>query len=208
MTADLGPVVYEPPLIRSSPWPPGRQPRVLRTGPRWLRGVTRWHRVRSAVQYDHQPGPVWQLWCGQTRFERDRPPRTDTLPADGVPLCGTCEGRAAGAGHTSPIGGVPLLFRPNRLTPPRWCPGGAPYGPARHLGELVGHRVVRCGACGDLVAEVNAYGWNPRVGVPRQHPPGPGLVPGCEQHAWRHLTRTAEGVACICAGIAEAEAAS
>lgn len=201
MTAlDLGPVVYEPPLHHSAPW--GPRPTVLRTGPRWLRGRTRWHRVRSGTVHGH--GACWLMWCGQTRFERDKPDRTDDLPADGAPLCGTCEGRAAGAGHPSPIelpDDAELLFRPARLTPPRWCPGGGPYGPARHLGEVVGHRVVRCGACGDLVAEINAYGWNPRFGQPRRHEPGPGLVPGCELHAWRYLVRTTEGVACQCAGI-------
>lgn len=195
----LGPVVYEPPLTRSAPW--GRQPKVLRTGPRWIRGASRWHRVRSATVYDH--GPCWQMWCGQTRFDRDRPDRTDAPPTDGLPLCGTCEGRAVGAGHTSPLGisKDTLLFRPARLTPPRWCPGGGPYGPAQHLAQVVGHRVVCCGACGELVAERNAYGWNARGGLPRQHLPGSRLVPGCPQHAWRHLVHTVEGVACRCAGL-------
>jgi hypothetical protein len=204
---DLGPVVYEPPLTRSSPWhAPGHGSTPLRTGPRWLRGASRWHRIRSGVQYEHLDHPSYSAWCGQSINPRRRDAAIDE-PIDGVPLCGTCEGRAAGAGHPSPLG-LPesgLLFRPARLTPPRWCPGGGPYGPAMHLGEVVGHRVVRCGACGELARERNAYGWNPRPGgEPQQHKPGPGLVPGCEQHAWRHLVRTVEGVACECADLERA----
>jgi hypothetical protein len=195
---DLGAVRYEPPLSYSMPH--GRQPTVLWTGPRWLRNPSRWHRVRSGVQYPHFDHATYHVWCGQTITSEK--PATVELPTDGAPLCGTCEGRAAGAGHPSPITpGVELRFDPERLIPPRWCPGGGPYGPARHVGEMVGHKVVRCGACGELVAEINAYGWNPRAGVPRRHEPGPGLVPGCPLHAWRHLTRTVEGVACQCAGL-------
>lgn len=200
-TLDLGPVRYEAPLTRSMPQ--RRDPKVLWSGPRFIRGRSRWHRVRSGTLHDH--GEAWLMWCGQTRFGRDKPDTSDDLPADGLPLCGTCEGRAAGAGHPSPIAGdVELLFRPSRLVPPRWCPGGAPYGPAQHLAEQAGRRVVRCGACGELVREKNYrwhdYGTGPK---PQQHEPGPGLVPGCPQHAWRHLVRTAEGIACQCAGIEE-----
>jgi hypothetical protein len=193
---DLGPVVYEPPLTRSGPW--GRQPKVLRTGPRWVRGASRWHRVRSGCGYPTHVS--LHMWCGQAMNPHDRG-TSDVVPADGLPLCGTCEGRAAGAGHTSPLGLPPegLLFRPSRLTPPRWCPG------SRHhtIHERVGVRVIRCGACGETVREKNASPWYDTYGVPQQHEPGPGLVPGCELHAWRHLMLTTEGVACQCAGIEE-----
>ena len=204
MTAtDLGTVRYEPPLSHSLPHA-RLNPTVLWTGPRWLRGATRWHRVRSGVQYPHFQHATFHAWCGQTITDENRPAAVD-LPVDGAPLCGTCEGRAAGAGHPSPLGGaVALRFDPERLTPPRWCPGGGPYGAARHLGQMVGHRVVRCGACGELLPEINAYGWNPRYGQPRRHEPGPGLVPGCPLHAWRHLIQTSEGVACECAGLERA----
>lgn len=117
-TADLGPVRYEAPLTRSAPQ--RRQPKPLRTGPRFVRGRTRWHRVRSGTLHDH--GEAWAMWCGQTRFGNDKPDTSDGLPTDGLPLCGTCEGRAAGAGHTSPLAlpdDVGLLFRPARLVPPR-----------------------------------------------------------------------------------------
>jgi len=176
---DLGPVRYEPPLTRSSPW--GPQPKALTTGPRFVRGRTRWHRVRSGTLHPH--GEAWAMWCGQTRFGNDKPDTTDELPADGLPLCG----------------GVELRFDPNRLTPPRWCPGGK----LRRLHEQLAYRVLRCGACGEIVPERNAHRWYDTAGMPRQHEPGPGLVPGCPLHAWRHLVRTAEGVACACAGIEE-----
>lgn len=203
MTAvDLGPVRYEPPLHTGPPLPWLRTPKVLWTGPRWLRGATRWHRIRSGVQYPHFDHPSYQAWCGQAITPQGRPAATE-LPADGRPLCGTCEGRAAGAGHPSPIStDVELVFSPDRLTAPRWCPGGAPYGPARHLAEAVAHRVVRCGACGELVPEKRYRCHDYGSGVQAaQHPPGAGLVPGCPLHAWRHLVRTAEGVACQCAGL-------
>ncbi|NUS55865.1 MAG: hypothetical protein HOV66_13565 [Streptomycetaceae bacterium] len=200
MTAvDLGPVRYEPPLTRSLPH--RNDPQVLWTGPRFVRGASRWHRVRSGTLHRH--GEAWLMWCGQTRFGIDKPQRTDDLPAGGLPLCGTCEGRAAGAGHTSPLAGdVDLLFRPNRLIPPRWCPGGAPNGPARVLAQQISPRVVRCGACGETVPE-KRYRWHDYGTGPQaaQHEPGPGLVPGCPLHAWRHLVRTVEGVACECAGL-------
>lgn len=209
MTAvELGPVRYEPPLTRSSAWMPDgwRSPTVLWTGPRWVRGASRWHRVRSGIQHN---GPLHHvslhMWCGQSLSAGDRA-TADGLPVDGMPLCGTCEGRAAGAGHTTPLDlpeDTALLFRPARLTPPRWCPGGAPYGPARSLAEAAGQRVVRCGACGDLVREKH-YRWNDYGLQAAQHPPGTGLVPGCPQHAWRHLVRTVEGVACECAGLERA----
>lgn len=204
---DLGPVVYEPPLTHSTPqehWP---RATALRTGPRWLRGRTRWHRVRSGLRRIDRDHASFQTWCGQLLYEDRVPDTADDLPKDGAPLCGTCEGRAAGAGHSTPLGippDVALRFSPERLTPPRWCPGGGPYGPARHLGKLAGQRVVRCGACGQLVRERNAYGWNANAGEPQRHEPGPGLVPGCPQHAWRHLVRTVEGVACACAGLERA----
>lgn len=204
MTAvDLGPVRYEPPLHSGPPLPWIATPKVLRTGPRWIRQTTRWHRIRSGVV--HQ-GPTFHTsmhaWCGQVIFPKGKA-ATDELPTDGAPLCGTCEGRAAGAGHPSPLGAdVELRFDPDRLTPPRWCPGGAPYGPARHLAEAAGHRLVRCGACGDLVREKSyRYGGGVQAA---QHEPGPDLVPGCPMHAWRHLVRTVEGVACQCAGIERA----
>lgn len=194
---DLGPVVYEAPLGYSGPWnPQGVKPRPLTTGPRWLRGASRWHRVRSGMVYPAGHTMV-HAWCGQSLNPKGRD-AADDQPFDGLPLCGTCEGRAAGAGHPSPvIESGRLLFRPMRLTPPRWCPGGNDrYG---DLSERLGHRIVRCGACGETVRERNAYGWNAYNGVPQKHEPGPGLIPGCPQHAWRHLVRRDGRIECACA---------
>ena len=201
---DRGPVRYEPPLTHSFPQPHWPRATALRTGPRWLRGRTRWHRVRSGVRYADRDHATFHLWCGQMLFEHRVPAAADLPPEDGVPFCGTCEGRAVGAGHPSPLP-IPdgaLVFSPERLIPPRWCPGGG-TGSARHLAEKVAQRVMRCGACGELVPMKNAT-WREWRESPRQHEPGAGLVPGCPLHAWRHLVRTTEGVACQCAGLERA----
>lgn len=69
---------------------------------------TRAHRVRSgAVHRNHGKG--WdspndgyvtvQLWCGQSGGQIGRKGSLYALPPEGYPLCGTCEGRAVGAGY-------------------------------------------------------------------------------------------------------------
>lgn len=196
---DLGPVRYEPPLTRSGVWPPGQHNVALPTGPRWMRGASRWHRIRSGIQHrTFAAHTSYHAWCGQILYPDKARGMTDELPADGAPLCGTCEGRAAGAGHPSPLSGPQLLFSPMRLKPPRWCPGGAPKG---HLAEEslrreIGRNVVRCVVCGE-VTRLKRMAWTEWRVMPAQHEAGPGLVPGCPEHAWNHLAWRGE-VYCGC----------
>lgn len=207
-------VVLEPPLGRSLPWrvrDDGHK--ALTHGPLLLRtrGMGRWHRPRSGSTW-HRDGEdltAYSLWCGQSVSSHRKTSNggapgfitRSELPDDGVPLCGTCEGRAVGAGHAgiavvvhSPAG---LLFAPERLTPPKVCPGveARLYEP---VGD--GYRVALCLACGN-VEPLRGYsnaggGWM----MLQRHPPGAGLVPGCPFHAWRGLVRDGDSARCQCAG--------
>lgn len=164
----------------------------LRLGPRFVRTVDmgRWHRVRSGIRFERWGHTSWTLWCGQHATQGGR--RGDCLsasePFDGAPVCGTCEGRAIGAGQIPRPGGMDeLVFSPRRLDPPPRCPGSR----AERLWEPIpdGLNVGRCLACG-LIAAVRASGgpYNTRVGLV-VHAPGPGLVPGCPFHGWANLAR-------------------
>lgn len=201
VVSDLGPVRYEPPLTGSSAWPPGHHDIALPTGPRWVAGPSRWHRVRSALVLTRiRRDTVYHLWCGQARFASHRPPTSDELPTDGRPLCGTCEGRAAGAGHSGPLAGADLLFSPWGLRPPRWCPGGAPKGMLAEVSIALSDdlgRLIRCAVCGNIGRYKN-MGWNDWRPMPAGHEPGPALVPGCPQHAWRELDWRDSEVWCRC----------
>lgn len=194
------PVALLPPLGSTSHRPPEATP--LTTGPRYVRGQgnSRWHRVRCG--YTQRGRTLFTFWCGPHLW--DTPPDrrawlTDDLP-EHEPVCGTCVGRALGAGQDQvPSDLPPLVFSPRWLTPPRWCPGsrsedliGEPPGPAQGSVGL-------CLACGDLVA-VRAMGgpWNPRYGLQR-HPAGPGLVPPCPWHGWQFIGLSRDGSAgCRC----------
>lgn len=167
--------------------------RPLLEGPRYVRGSghSRWHRLRSAVRR-----PRWtslDLWCGQaTQLERvitaEQVPEAD-------PVCGTCEGRALGAGQDETPAGMPrLAFEPRWLEPPAKCPGA---GRSRNF-EAVG-RVGRCLICRELLPVRATGSWhNPDYGVV-SHQPGPGLAPPCPWHGWRRLYATEGGsIRCGC----------
>lgn len=71
------------------------------------------HRVRSGQMYTHtrkdRPGQtrfVFKLWCLQTGVTGNGLGRLAAVPPEGYPLCGTCEGRAVGAGYP----GVAILM--------------------------------------------------------------------------------------------------
>lgn len=207
-------VAYEPPLTRSRPnHGDSLEREVIAQGPPYLRGPRqgRWHRVRSAervLHENHRNGLVgiretYTLWCGpfQSQWDVDRAGETllfaDVVPA-GEPSCGTCEGRAIGAGQT----GEPTswLFSPRRLDQPKVCPGSRTM--LVREDQAVYNRAT-CLVCGDVVAMRASGGpYSPRWGAVT-HQPGPELVDGCQWHAWRDLviargSDDVDVVACRC----------
>ncbi len=223
MTAQFA---LEPPLTSGVRGGDGVQ--ALTHGPLFVRshGMGRWHRPRWGVHHlELPPAPNaaemgwpttprpafthYHLWCGQSA-STGRSPRQgaapglltiNRLPTDGAPVCGTCEGRAVGAGHpAAAIAGQTraLLFEPRRLEL-RVCPGYlfAEYRVTRYRLRCT------CLICGvtdlRLTGGSRGYGWTPVRAAP--HEPGPGLVPGCPFHAWRQLVLDDSGrVGCSCGG--------
>ncbi|WBB94260.1 hypothetical protein [Verrucosispora sp. WMMC514] len=200
------PVALLPPVTGGSHRFPDAVP--LTEGPRFVRGPRsgRWHRPRAAVRY---PGRlVWALWCGPHLFDTEQVPvlRSDETPADG-PVCGTCVGRALGAGQDeTPTGLGELVFSPRWQEPPRRCPGSRAWDMFDRPDTAHGS-VGACLACGDLVAVRSMGGpWNPYA-APIEHVPGPGLVSACPFHAWQHIRRRPDGRAgCVCGWHDEAPA--
>jgi hypothetical protein len=95
------------------------------------------HRVRHAQVYFDRPLPdnskarvCIQLWCGQNG-NLNKWGRLVPVPPDGWPLCGTCEGRAVGAGYP----GVAILeTRYELLYSPREGRAVAPAAAAEAAG--------------------------------------------------------------------------
>lgn len=165
---------------------------ALDRGPRFVRtrDMSRWHRVRSGVDYGAHR--AFHAWCGYSVFDSPSPRRTrfigrDRDPVDGIPVCGTCEGRAIGAGHATNDGPRDLLFSPHPRIP-RWCPGSnrALYDPIEDARgwPRVGTCLV-CGAVEPIRASSRSYGTYTTVGL-RKHEPLE-LIDPCPFHAWRHL---------------------
>lgn len=156
---------------------------VLHLGPPLVRTrkMGRWHRPRSGIRYDERD--IYHAWCGQAVHIGELV-TADTVP-DGDSLCGTCEGRAVGAGH-HPIAGtptVPLLFQPeSRYVRPTVCPGSG-RGPIPT--EYARARTMPCRACGEVVRLRAAGGPYYSTVVVERHPPGVGLVDPCPFHGWR-----------------------
>jgi hypothetical protein len=181
------PITLLPPLTRGGPFVGGIRQEALVHGPGFARssGGSRWHRVRSAVQ--HRVGDAaahisYHAWCGQSLYSTHC--RAVDEPDDGAPVCGTCEGRALGHDPKRPE----LLFTPETLAPPRFCP-------SRTLFVDAGSNVGRCLACGEL-APVKVHGWN---GYPKlQRHVALDLVEGCPFHAWRYLVQAGETAVCSC----------
>ena len=86
--------------------------------------TSRAHRIRSATIYNTDsdaPRVAYNCWCGQTVLDSERKRKrmnkivtlTDTVP-NYLPICGTCEGRAIGAGHADSheINGRFVVFSP------------------------------------------------------------------------------------------------
>lgn len=188
-------VVLEPPLTRSGAWAYGKphnygQP--LATGPRYVRtrNMSRWHRSRSGTRRDDHV--TYYLWCGAGYVSGEF--LAVEQISDGLPACGTCEGRACGAGQDEWPGDGELLFSPRRLIPPKYCPGSRRERFAVEIGRSVG----QCLACG-TVAPMRCMGsvYSGKYAI-TQHEPGPGLVPGCPFHAWNELAIHDGTAKCLC----------
>lgn len=187
-------VPLEPPLTRGAPWGCYDWGEPLTVGPRYVRsaGASRWHRPRSGVR--KSDGRIrYDQWCGPYVRGDEGFREADQVP-DGDPVCGTCEGRAIGAGQdTWPDTTRTLVFTPNRLVPPKKCPGSR----TEWCAELAWN-VGRCLVCGVVTPMRSSGGpYNSRWGM-TNHPPGPDLVDGCPFHAWRELHLVDGRVECRC----------
>lgn len=172
------------------------------------RGMSRWHRVKSGVRFTDQAGRIcWHLWCGQAASSTATIGR-DTLPTDGLPICGPCEGKALGAGYngTAAIvnGEALLLFEPESQTKyrrPAVCPGArmTNYLPAQVDSD---GSIGRCAACGLHTATTwrrrgRGYSYNGWETL-KDHAPGPALVEPCPFHAWDELALHNDQAVCAC----------
>lgn len=188
------PVALLPPVTSSGgDWDGVTRP--LYEAPRYMRtrGMGRWHRPRYGVQ--RRDRTALHMWCGYSWIRLGEALATDAVP-EAEPVCGTCEGRALGAGQDDTPAGMPrLAFEPRWLTPPVECPGS---GPRADVYEELGRNVGRCLACGELVS-LRAANW-PGYGYgPVRHQPGPALLSGCPFHAWNRIGRRADAsVGCRC----------
>lgn len=169
---------------------------ALTVGPRFVRtrGMSRWHRPRSGVRFVERDRVVYSCWCGYGVGGSDRAASflAAEEPPAGDPVCGTCEGRAAGAGHDNSPTGRKLLFSPRHVEPPKTCPASR----KGLFEELPGGRVGRCLVCGDM-QPLRAMGgaYNPRYAIV-QHPTGQALVPPCPFHRWRNLKAVDGRITC------------
>jgi hypothetical protein len=165
---------------------------ALTEGPAFVLGrpssryPARWHRVRSGYAMptayaDSQT--FWLTWCGPSK-RAETVIGSDEVP-EGHPTCGTCNGRYEG--HRGERG---LIYSPDQLTVPRWCP-------SKMLYVNDGWNVGKCLACGQRAA-LRATGgpYNPRE-IIASHPPLD-LIPGCGFHAWRNLVRLGDTAVCAC----------
>ena len=172
----------------------------LNSARRYARGRSnsRWHRIRAGMQWPSGRVSL-QYWCGQQVSDSpdgDQLWTVDELPESEL-ACGTCVGRALGAGQDDvPADLPPLRFDPRWQTPPRHCPGSR----SERLWVQVSASVGRCLACGEFVGirAMGGGGYNYGYFGAVQHDPGPGLVAPCPFHAWHRLVRRGEDVACAC----------
>jgi hypothetical protein len=213
-------VSYEAPINHSVWRAPGEpKDRMLEQGPPFARmgaGSNRWHRIRSAYVSGMHGRTICILWCGPHASVGHVPHlRANTRPSitspvfptgDGLPLCGTCEGRYLGAHPEVPE----LRFDPRKHTTPQWCPG---WGGRQSWSSInayveiknptpeqlaVGRFPAFCLVCASVVPLRGGGGpYRGWWGLTR-HAPGPDLIPPCGMHGWRQLTVHEGRVICRC----------
>ena len=197
------PVALLPPTTSSGGSWSGQIP--LNEAPRYVRGRgnSRWHRVRCAVTYPPMHGfgerTIYTYWCGPSGTDGTEKYGPlwlvdDVPPAE--PVCGTCVGRALGAGQDdTPAGLPPLRFDPRWRTPPAKCPGSR----SRTLWTQVSRSCGQCLVCGDITPiRVVGSGYNAWGAGPTNHAPGDGLVEPCPFHAWSALVERDGQAVCSC----------
>lgn len=165
-------------------------------------GATMWHVVRAAYMTEYNK--IVHFYCGQhqrTRIINGLVAdwlETDN-PASDDPVCGTCVGRAVGAGRKLPrlevVGDPSLQFTPRGRKPNVWCPGtrlsaswGLEYGD-RMTCPICGVEDLRVGLAG--TSPWYSSGW---VQI-RAHRTGVNIVDPCPFHGWKNMTK--DGV-CAC----------
>lgn len=133
------------PLVRTFPIPRGYGDRTSVDFPQfalpfcWSRAGTYTHRVRFTVRFldspHHDPHrPVASPWCGSSG--------SGLLAAEPDPdriICGTCHGRAIGAGQIDDEG-TPLIFTPQQMTDLGRCVYLVGSGGAYYFGYSPCHR--------------------------------------------------------------------
>lgn len=194
------PVALLPPITSSGCWPGWDGVTMpVYEAPRYVRGrnMGRWHRPRSGTR---RPGRATvSFWCGAGYVDLDVAMAADSVP-EAEPVCGTCEGRALGAGQDDTPAGLPrLAFEPRWLSPPAVCPGSGRNSVYRGLVEDLRRNVCRCLVCGVYVPLRASGGpYNPSYG-PARHEPGDDLFSPCPWHAWNYPARRPDGtVGCSC----------
>lgn len=215
-------VTYEAPTHGVGVWRASGTPRpvALEAGPpfaRMGRGSNRWHRVRSAMRLHGDDHTTYALWCGpHTHVGWSAHRRwvgsgltSPVFPTgDGLPLCGTCEGRYLGAHPEVPE----LRFDPTRHKLPGgvWCPGAGGFSWSGNVNAYVeirnptpmqrevGRFPAFCLVCAKVVKLRGGGGpYRGWWGLTR-HYPGPDLIPPCAFHGWRELTERDGRVVCRC----------
>lgn len=186
------------PPVTSAPAEYHDNAEALSEGPRFIRTrrMNRWHRPRNGVRYP-EGRTVYGAWCGYGIGGSDKAGACLGVeePPEGEPVCATCEGRAAAAGHDVSPTGRNLIFEPRHIDPPKNCPGSRS---SSLYAELPGGRAGRCLVCQD-VQPLRAMGgpYNPRYAIV-QHPIGSALVAPCPFHRWQSLVNRDGRAVCGC----------
>jgi hypothetical protein len=171
--------------------------------PRYVRTSrsTRWHRPRYGKRFSDQhpwaPGKeTFTVWCGQGVGARLQQPLlwSGSVP-DGEPVCGTCEGRALGAGQDPTPEGMPgLVFSGRYGLAPEWCPGGGTKLAVPHDGN----RVATCRVC-RRVEPMRACGGRYHADWKLAAHEATTLPDPCPEHGWYSLVPNGPAdVRCAC----------